>query len=136
MLLRDLDLSLQSRTIVERIRARRLDERRRKEEQRTTRIESDLFDVPPGTIESGVVYFVQAVQGGPIKIGSATNLRKRLRAIQSMSPAPLRVLVTMVGASVDEFAIHRHFDAHRLHGEWFEPHADILAFIERVRAGT
>lgn len=31
-----------------------------------------------------------------------------------------------------ERAYHAMFKAHRLHGEWFEPHPDILAEIARL----
>jgi len=32
-----------------------------------------------------------------------------------------------------ERAYHRQFAAHRLHGEWFAPHPDILAEIDRLK---
>lgn len=38
------------------------------------------------------------------------------------------------GERKQERAYHKHFSEHRLHGEWFEPHPDIMAEIERLNS--
>lgn len=78
------------------------------------------------------LYFVQAGNGGPIKIGVATDLSKRLAALQTGSPAELRLLGTMTGDMADERALHVRFRDHRLRGEWFSPADDLLAFIREA----
>lgn len=73
------------------------------------------------------VYFIQAVSGGLIKIGVATDPVARLAEIQRMCPIPLRVLAVLpkVGQP-GEAALHRRFAGARRHGEWFEPTPELL----------
>jgi hypothetical protein len=78
------------------------------------------------------VYFVRA-DTGEIKIGIATDPDARLRALQVGSPVKLGLLVTCPGGRPKEAEYHQRFAAHRLHGEWFEPHPDILTEIERLQ---
>lgn len=80
-----------------------------------------------------VVYFIQAGQG-PIKIGVATNINKRLSMLQVGNHEPLSVLATVQGGINLETKLHWKFHKHRVRGEWFEPHPDILAEIERLNA--
>lgn len=77
-----------------------------------------------------VVYFVQAGADGPIKIGTARDLDRRLAQLRGQSPAPLRVLWLMPGGRCLERQMHRRFYASRLHGEWFSPSEDLTAWIE------
>jgi len=77
------------------------------------------------------VYFVGA-KDGPIKIGVANNAVNRLKSLQAASPATLSILAQTVGGQPREREYHRQFAAHRLHGEWFERHPDILAEIDRL----
>jgi hypothetical protein len=80
--------------------------------------------------EREAVYFVQAKQGGPIKIGVSSDVPKRIRAIQTTSPAELLVLrVIPSGGRELERKLHESFAAHRLHGEWFEPAQELLDYI-------
>lgn len=79
-----------------------------------------------------LVYFVGGDEG-PIKIGFTQQpIKERLKSIQNGSPIKLRVLATMPGVRKKEAWYHRLYAAHRLHGEWFERHPDILAEIERI----
>lgn len=80
-----------------------------------------------GPVISGV-YFLQPEAGGPIKIGYSTNVEMRVRELQRMNAVPLRLLGT-IGAPCDlERWLHDRFAEFRLHGEWFEPCAELLAF--------
>jgi hypothetical protein len=81
------------------------------------------------------VYFIQA-ETGQIKIGVAEHVERRLNALRMCSPVPLKVLATTPGAQQEEFAYHRQFAAHRLHGEWFSPAPEILAEIDRLNAAA
>jgi hypothetical protein len=81
---------------------------------------------PPGP----VVYFIQAEGGGPIKIGVTTgSAETRLASLQTGSPVKLRIVTTTPGDPALERKLHHRFAAHRLHGEWFSPAPELLAFI-------
>lgn len=86
---------------------------------------------------TNVVYFIQGVDGGPIKIGRTRNLKERLRSIQMSSPVRLRVLAAYRNPDEDaETKLHQRFRVHRLHGEWFEDCPKIRKFIRRTGADT
>jgi hypothetical protein len=76
------------------------------------------------------LYFIQAGDNGPIKIGVARNFEKRLASMQSSCPELLIVLkvIPSAGHSMEKH-LHRYFAAHRLRGEWFSPHPDVLDFV-------
>jgi hypothetical protein len=84
---------------------------------------------------SGFVYFVQATNGGPIKIGyTASDPANRLKSIQTGSPFPLRVIASRAGTRFDEAELHDALAKQRLSGEWFDE-ADLMrAALERIAA--
>lgn len=99
---------------------------------------SKLAPRPPTVVEPprpkvGTIYFI-GPEAGPIKIGFASRLEFRLRDLQLANALPLIVHASVEGSPKLERDYHRWFAAHRLHGEWFEPHPDILAEIERLNA--
>ena len=75
------------------------------------------------------VYFIQAGEGGPIKIGRCTDIWQRLSELQVGSHDDLIVLGVMEGNADVEAGLHKRFFALRVRGEWFESHPDIRAFI-------
>lgn len=81
------------------------------------------------------VYFI-AAEDGPIKIGKALDPVARLRTLQTSHPVPLSILAICGGGDDREREYHMRFEAHRLQGEWFARHPDILAEIERIRSLT
>jgi hypothetical protein len=83
----------------------------------------------------GFVYFVQAGQDGPIKIGFAANVGARLSELQTASPEPLTVLATIEGTLQTEAEVHRYFQAYRLRGEWFRADVVLLGLIGSIQAG-
>jgi hypothetical protein len=80
--------------------------------------------------ERGWVYFVQA-HCGSIKIGRARDVQFRIKELQCAHPHELKLLAVALDGN-RETGYHRQFAEHRMLGEWFEPHADILAEIERL----
>lgn len=81
-------------------------------------------------VTSTSVYFIQAVGGGPIKIGYAANVATRLNALANSSPVVLRVIAVIDGGGrAEEAELHRRFAAARLHGEWFRPVPELLAYV-------
>ncbi len=78
------------------------------------------------------VYFIQSVIGGPIKIGAAVDVSRRLTALQTGCPFRLVVLATMPGDLIVEQRLHIEFSSSIEHGEWFRPSADLCALIEQL----
>ena len=85
----------------------------------------------PRVPETGKVYF----WGHPerrIKIGATVRISNRHRELRSTTGVPGKMLATVEGGNDLEQAYHIRFAEHRLHGEWFAPHPDLLAEIERL----
>lgn len=78
------------------------------------------------------VYFIEAEGLGLVKIGVANCPHDRLRHLDHMSAAPLRLLgaVATDRRGALEKELHLRFAAHRRRGEWFEAHPEIMAYIE------
>lgn len=83
--------------------------------------------------ETATIYFI-GPDGGPIKIGWASNITTRLRDLRLANAFPLKLWASVGGPPSLERDYHKRFAAHRLHGEWFARHPDILAEIERLSA--
>lgn len=81
------------------------------------------------------VYFIRG-EGTPIKIGFSHQPNERLAILQTAHWCRLSIVAKAEGSLADEREYHDRFAAHRLHGEWFAPHPDILAEIERLNAGA
>lgn len=81
-----------------------------------------------------MVYFIRAGKDGPIKIGIARDPASRLATLQTGHHDTLEIVALTDGGSAQEAAYHAHFSDFRLRGEWFSPHPDILAEIERLKA--
>jgi len=76
------------------------------------------------------VYFIQAGENGPVKIGVAKNPAERLAQLQTVSPDVLRLLGTIQGVGrYGERTLHERFRYARVHGEWFRPTDDLMGFI-------
>lgn len=89
-----------------------------------------LYGKPPPNV---IIYFI-GPQDGPIKIGYARRLSFRLRELELMNAYPLTVWASLEGPMKLEREYHARFKEHRLHGEWFARHPDILAEIDRINA--
>lgn len=69
----------------------------------------------------------------PVKVGISSNPKSRIRSLQTGSPFPIRLLITVAAESRDhathiESAIHAAFEDTRLSGEWFNaPASDVYA---------
>lgn len=67
------------------------------------------------------VYCIQSTDGGPVKIGKARSVEKRLAALQTAHPYKLTVIATIQnGGREMERKLHRRFADRRLNGEWFD----------------
>lgn len=74
----------------------------------------------------GWVYFIQC--GEYVKIGLSSNVESRLKALQSATPYPLKLLkkLPVPNMARAEARLHRHFASVRHKGEWFRLTEDDL----------
>lgn len=80
------------------------------------------------------VYFIQVGADGPIKIGYSLRPEERVKAIQADMPWPIHLIGCVPGNPATERIIHVFFAAHRIRGEWFHPHPDVLAMSRNLLA--
>lgn len=84
-----------------------------------------------------VVYFIGFGERGPIKIGYASNVRRRLHCLQTAYVGRLRLLGKVHGSAPAMLALeaelHAKFAHLRLRGEWFSDGDDLLAYIKEIR---
>lgn len=78
------------------------------------------------------IYFLEAGKDGPIKIGFAKDVRKRVKDMQSGNHLPLNVILEIPGDYLNEGQFHDLFARHNIRGEWFQRHQDILEVIEML----
>lgn len=71
------------------------------------------------------VYFIQAGDDGPIKIGVAHDPEWRLQDLQIGSHQKLRLIGTVEGDKQLERAFHERLAHLRIRGEWFKPTSEI-----------
>ena len=78
------------------------------------------------------IYFIQA-ESGPIKIGMATNLDRRICGLQTASFNRLKLIHSekhnIETARKQEKRYHDAFSHYRIRGEWFYPEG-IIAYLE------
>lgn len=75
-----------------------------------------------GADDRRLVYFAECMtDGGPIKIGLASDVGRRLGEVQVGCPYPIELMGTVPGGREGERLFHRLFSAFRIHGEWFWP---------------
>jgi hypothetical protein len=95
-----------------------------------TQSEIDRFyKTSPLPVEPAV-YFFQAGENGPIKIGYASNIRHRLENIQTGNHEEIRVLGWICPATKNmEREIHGRIKEHRIRGEWYRPTSEVLVLV-------
>jgi hypothetical protein len=81
------------------------------------------------------VYFIQAGEHGPIKIGVSKAPGKRLQQLQTSHAESLHLRAVEVGGRELEMALHERFAAYRMNGEWFTPATAIVAYLNGIKGG-
>lgn len=76
-----------------------------------------------------MVYFIGNIEQKIVKIGVATNLKRRLSNLQIGNPYELIVLLKLEGGYTLEKEFHILFKQYRLCGEWFVLSDEILSYI-------
>lgn len=84
---------------------------------------------PPRQNSQGHVYFIQAGDRGPIKIGWSGDVGRRLGELQTANAARLVLLGFVPGTLEDERLWHVRFAEERLEAEWFRPSQALLDAI-------
>ena len=83
------------------------------------------------------VYFIQADDEGPIKIGfTADDPKRRLNQLQTGNPAALKLLGSISAPITREKELHAELAEWRLQGEWFKPHPTVLSAIQNALSST
>ncbi len=80
-----------------------------------------------------LVYFIGG-DTGPVKIGVAHDVQRRLSEIRAACPVPMFLLATAPGGFKQEKTYHRAYASQRMHCEWFERTPEMQAEIDRLRA--
>ena len=78
-----------------------------------------------------MIYFIQAGENGPIKIGRSNDVEKRLKQLQTASAEKLKIL-WVYDADNDketEIELHEELKSERINGEWFKPSEQVFFII-------
>jgi hypothetical protein len=83
------------------------------------------------------VYFILNEDSKAIKIGRAKDLAKRMKALQTSSPALLRLIKSVQVEGTKEAheleqSLHKQFSEIRLAGEWFKAEISLLDYISQL----
>lgn len=76
-----------------------------------------------------MIYFIQAIDGGPIKIGKTIDIKMRLYQLSRKYKKDLRVLGVIDGYTEKEDELHFRFWPLHLGYEWFTPSQELLDLI-------
>ena len=83
------------------------------------------------------VYFILNSDSKAIKIGMAKNLERRLKSLQTSSPAKLELIKSVLVSSREqaqelEKTLHQQFDDLQLTGEWFKAEPSLTQYIDQL----
>lgn len=76
-----------------------------------------------------LVYFLRMGEDGPVKIGISSDVKKRVKTLQTAIPYELKLLGAIPGGARAEAFLHQLFDSYRLKGEWFTADPVLLSFL-------
>ena len=81
-----------------------------------------------------MIYFIQAGNDGPIKIGKAQNPEARRRELQTGNHKKLKLITEIPGDKEREDSIHNDLQDHqyRAGSEWFKATREVLDYINKI----
>jgi hypothetical protein len=80
-----------------------------------------------------MIYFAQATDGGPIKIGTSDHPEKRVKDIGARINKDMRIIGLTKGQIEEERKLHERFSNSRVgDSEWFMPDVELVEFIETL----
>jgi len=68
-----------------------------------------------------------------VKIGYSTNPHKRMAALKTSNPLELVMLLVIEGKETDEKTLHKRFEDHKHHGEWFMYSDEIREYVQSMQ---
>lgn len=107
----------------------------RQKESRERRRDLIRSGLDPNQRET-VIYFIQSEHGGPVKIGRADDLAKRLQGLGTGRPDTLVLLGAVAGTVEDERRVHAALNVYREKGEWFSPSPMVMACARAAVTGA
>jgi predicted GIY-YIG superfamily endonuclease len=83
-----------------------------------------------------ILYFLQAGEDGPIKIGITKNVEKRIKQLEKEAPYEMKIIATYPGNRDVEKMVHRRFIKFRISNirckEWFKPEEELLFWMDNI----
>lgn len=87
-------------------------------------------------VESQSVYLIWAEGTNRYKIGKSTDLKKRLKSLQTSCPYPIHLIhrIRCVNTSISdvELGLHICYSESRVNGEWFELDREAVDYIKSL----
>lgn len=80
-----------------------------------------------------MVYFIQEGDNGPIKIGKAVSVERRLNSLQTAHHKGLTILQVIPGGAERESKIKKDLIKFKIKGEWFQPMPEVFEYMRSVR---
>jgi hypothetical protein len=80
-----------------------------------------------------LIYFIQEGDNGPIKIGKAVSVERRLDGMQTAHHKELTILQVIPGGTTRESQIKKDLIKFKIRGEWFQPMPEVFEYMRRVR---
>jgi hypothetical protein len=90
--------------------------------------------IPAGCEGDPLVYFIQAGNSGPIKIGRTKNAQQRKHHLQLATHHDLTLLAAFKAPFWAEGQLHHFYTQERIRGEWYRPSPRLLRYIEELTA--
>jgi hypothetical protein len=88
----------------------------------------------PDIARCALIYFISDSWqvGSYVKIGMTTNLRHRLKTLQTSSASKLYVQGAIFGCREEEAIIHHYYNHERVNGEWFRLSEDMMIDLRKL----
>ena len=80
-----------------------------------------------------MIYFIQEGDNGPIKIGKAVSVERRLKTLQISHHKELNILQVIPGGAERENKIQKDLMKFKITGEWFKPAPEVFEYMRSVR---
>lgn len=80
-----------------------------------------------------MIYFIQEGDNGPIKIGKAVSVERRLKGLQTAHHKELSILQVIPGGAERESKIKKDLIKFKIKGEWFQPMPEVFEYMRRVQ---
>ena len=78
------------------------------------------------------VYALLRARDGAVKIGCSNDPARRMVEVAYADGSSVSFLGCADGGIPMEHDAHKRFAAHRLTGEWFNPHSEVMEWVQRV----